>query len=144
MEAMAGTIAGSAQLACVPVPTISQGPCNADGLFGRVRAGMAVVSLANRRATKGGVVMLRRTLTAVSSAALFAILAVGSVSAGQPGAECGDEGATLEPPGFLTDGFANAETHYAGSDGTASLANANSDHAVSQYDIACVHYTASH
>jgi hypothetical protein len=71
-------------------------------------------------------------------------LATGNPSGtGQPGAECGDEGATLEPPGFLTDGFANAEAHYAGSDGTSSL-NANSDHAVSQYDIACVHYTASH
>jgi hypothetical protein len=88
--------------------------------------------------------LLRRTLTAVSAAALFLTLSAASVAGGQPGAECGHEGATLEPPGFLTDGFANAEEHYAGSDGTASLANANSDHAVSQYDIACVHYTASH
>ena len=29
---------------------------------------------------------------------------------GQPGAECGDEGATMEPAGFLTAGFAHAET----------------------------------
>jgi hypothetical protein len=80
------------------------------------------------------------------------ILSIGSVAAaggnpagtGQPGAECGDEGAELEPPGFLTDGFANAEAHYAGSEDTPSLAHANSPHAVSQYDIACVHYTASH
>ena len=88
--------------------------------------------------------MLRRTLTAVSAAALLLSLSAAAVAGGQPGAECGDPGATLEPPGFLTDGFANAEEHYAGSDGTASLAHANSDHAVSQYDIACVHYTASH
>ena len=40
------------------------------------------------------------------------------------------------PPGFATDGFANAQNHYAGSDGTPSAAN-GSDHAVSQYDIAC-------
>lgn len=96
--------------------------------------------------------MLRRMLTAVSTAAVFLALSIGSVAAGsgnpagtgQPGAECGDVGATLEPAGFLTDGFATAESQYAGSDGTSSLANANSDHAVSQYDIACVHYTSSH
>ena len=37
-----------------------------------------------------------------------------------------------------------AETHYAGSDGAPSLLHANSEHAVSQYDIACVHFTAAH
>jgi hypothetical protein len=96
--------------------------------------------------------LIRRTLAAVSTAALLLSLSIASVSAGtgnpagtgQPGAGCGDEGATLEPAGFLTDGFGTAEAQYAGSDGTASLANANSDAAVSQYDIACVHYTASH
>ena len=54
--------------------------------------------------------------------------------AGQPNASCENAGAT--PPGFSTGGFANAEVHYAGSEGTPSLANGNS-HAVSQYDIAC-------
>jgi hypothetical protein len=96
--------------------------------------------------------MLRRTLVSFSLTALFLVMSAVGVAAGsgnpsgtgQPGAECGEEGAELEPAGFLTDGFANAEAHYAGSDGTPSLANANSDHAVSQYDIACVHYTASH
>jgi hypothetical protein len=63
---------------------------------------------------------------------------------GQPGAECGEEGATIEPSGFLTDGFAIAEARYAGSEDTPSLANANSEHAVSQYDIACVHFTSAH
>ena len=42
---------------------------------------------------------------------------------------------------FRHRGFANAETHYAGSDGTASLLHANSDHAVSQYDVACLQVT---
>ena len=96
--------------------------------------------------------MLRRIALSLGAASLAlsmstaAVLAGGGNPAGtgQPGAECGDEGATLEPSGFQTDGFATAESHYAGSDGTASVANANSDHAVSQYDIACVHYTASH
>ena len=88
--------------------------------------------------------MIRRILVSVSGAALMISLAIGSVAAGQPGAECGAAGATLEPHGFLTDGFANAEAHYAGSDGTPSLAHAHSSHAVSQYDVACVKYTASH
>jgi hypothetical protein len=55
---------------------------------------------------------------------------------GQPGAECGSDNALTEPNGFGTDGFANAETKYAGSDGTPSAENGNS-HAVSQYDVAC-------
>ena len=55
---------------------------------------------------------------------------------GQPGASCGSANAQTEPNGFSTAGFANAETRYAGSDGTPSLAHGNS-HAVSQYDVAC-------
>jgi hypothetical protein len=91
--------------------------------------------------------MLRRALTAVgATAAILSLsatiaLAGNPAGTGQPGAECGDEGATVEPAGFLTAGFANAEAHYAGSDGTASLAHSNSDHAVSQYDIACYQVT---
>jgi hypothetical protein len=87
--------------------------------------------------------MLRRTLGAISATAIVLSLSAGMVLAGQPGAECGEDGTTLNPPGFDSGGFANAETQYAGSDGTHSL-NANSSHAVSQYDIACVHYTAAH
>ena len=63
--------------------------------------------------------------------------------AGQPGAECGADGATMEPAGFSSGGFANAETHYAGSDGTHSLVSGN-DHAVSQYDVACLQVTQHH
>jgi len=55
---------------------------------------------------------------------------------GQPGASCGSANAQTEPRGFGTDGFAHAETVYAGSDGTPSQANGSS-HAVSQYDVAC-------
>jgi len=55
---------------------------------------------------------------------------------GQPSQECGSATASQSPAGFETDGFANAEDHYAGSDGTPSAANGNS-HAVSQYDVAC-------
>jgi hypothetical protein len=62
---------------------------------------------------------------------------------GQPGLECGEDDATSEPAGFTDSaGFANAEAHYAGSEGTPSAANRNS-HAVSQYDVACFQFTSS-
>jgi hypothetical protein len=92
-------------------------------------------------------VLLALSLSSVLTLAVAAGVQAGAgnpAGTGQPGAECGEEESFLEPPGFLTDGFANAEAHYAGSEGTASLAHANSTHAVSQYDIACVHFTASH
>jgi hypothetical protein len=50
----------------------------------------------------------------------------------------------LKPPGFSTSGFANAETHYAGSNGTPSLTHANSPHAVSQYDVAGFQWEQHH
>jgi hypothetical protein len=62
---------------------------------------------------------------------------------GQPGAECGAPGAEVMPPGFTTDGFAHAETVYAGSDNSASLAHTDNPHAVSQYDVACFQRTSS-
>lgn len=72
-----------------------------------------------------------------------ALLAPGTMSAarnpsgtGQPSASCGSDNALKEPNGFSTTGFANAETRYAGSDGTPSLAHGSSQ-AVSQYDVAC-------
>ena len=95
--------------------------------------------------------MIRRLLGGSAAAVLVLSLSAGGALAGsgnpagtgQPGAECGDEGATLMPHGFTTGGFANAEAHYAGSDGTSSL-NSGNWHAVSQYDVACVHYTEAH
>lgn len=66
---------------------------------------------------------------------------------GQPGApsvSCGVGNAVDQPNGFLTDGFANAAAHYAGSPGTPSALNAHSDHAVAQYDIACFQQTTNH
>jgi hypothetical protein len=88
-------------------------------------------------------------LVATFSALLLLGVAGGALAAanpsghGQPGAECGDEGATLEPAGFSSTGFAHAEDVYAGSDGTASLI-ANNEHAVSQYDVACFQFTSNH
>ena len=53
---------------------------------------------------------------------------------GQPNQSCEEQSA--KPPGFLSGGFANAETQYAGS-GSGSVNHAGSSHAVSQYDVAC-------
>ncbi|HXI81785.1 MAG TPA: hypothetical protein VNM34_13340 [Verrucomicrobiae bacterium] len=88
--------------------------------------------------------MLRHLIGAVGATVVALSLSAGVAFAAQPGASCGSAGATMSPPGFNTSGFANAEANYAGSEGTASLAHSNSGNAVSQYDIACVHYTAAH
>jgi hypothetical protein len=70
------------------------------------------------------------------------LVGVNSVSAtrpptspGQPNQNCEALPPQYEPHGFTTDGFANAANNYAGS-GPGS-AHANSDKAVSQYDVAC-------
>ncbi len=93
---------------------------------------------------------MRKTLVALLAGALLAAIAAAPTLAapnpagtGQPGAECGEEGATVEPHGFTTAGFAHAETVYAGSEGTPSAAN-GSAHAVSQYDVACYQVTSNH
>ena len=93
---------------------------------------------------------MKKTLVALLAGGLLAAAAAAPglatpnpAGTGQPGAECGEEGATMEPAGFLTAGFAHAETVYAGSDGTPSLAH-GSFHAVSQYDIACYQVTSNH
>ena len=95
---------------------------------------------------------MSRFIVAAIASLIVAAFAAGPAAAanphqggatGQPGLECGDEGATSEPAGFTDSaGFANAEDHYAGSEGTPSEANGNS-HAVSQYDVACFQFTSS-
>lgn len=94
--------------------------------------------------------MLRRTLISIASGALLLGLTVPSALAGnpsgtgQPSASCGSAGAEMMPAGFNTSGFTNAAARYAGSDGTPSLANAQSSAAVSQYDVACYQITQHH
>jgi hypothetical protein len=79
--------------------------------------------------------MLRRMLGAASAAALLLSMTVGIVQAGnpsgtgRPGAECGEENASMEPHGFTTPGFATAEDHY---------------NPGSQYDVACYQSTPHH
>jgi hypothetical protein len=66
---------------------------------------------------------------------------------GAPGTTCGSTGATSTPGNSVNAGGSvfnpsgQAGTVYAGNPGTASSANANSTHAVSQYDIACFQVT---
>jgi hypothetical protein len=79
---------------------------------------------------------MRKLPVVLLVAAALTPLGAGTALGGQPNASCEDPGAN-PPPGFSTGGFANAESHYAGSEGTPSAANAHSSHAVSQYDIAC-------
>jgi hypothetical protein len=79
---------------------------------------------------------MRKLSAVLLIAAALTPFGAGSALGGQPNASCEDTGAN-PPPGFTTGGFANAESQYAGSEGTHSAANANSSHAVSQYDIAC-------
>jgi len=84
-------------------------------------------------------------ITLILSGSAFA--ASNPQGTGQPGAPnetCGQGNATTQTNGFTTDGFAHAESVYAGSDGTPSQQNAQSSHAISQYDIACYQQTTNH
>jgi hypothetical protein len=86
--------------------------------------------------------MFRRISIALTGGFLFVIMTAGGVFAAQPFAECGDPGAELNPPGFDSGGFAKAELVYAGSENSHS--NPDNWHAVSQYDVACWHFTQAH
>ncbi len=55
-------------------------------------------------------------------------------TASSPGQSKSAGGSVFNPNG-------TSGQHYAGNDGTASLAHANSSHAVSQYDVACFQVT---
>jgi hypothetical protein len=86
------------------------------------------------------VVVLAATLMLALSSGPAAFAAPNPSGMGQPDQECGEP---VQPtrPRVSTDGFVNAEDHYAGSEGTPSEANASSSHAVSQYDVACYQVT---
>jgi hypothetical protein len=90
--------------------------------------------------------MLRRALIgfgiatlALSMSATIA-LAGDPSGTGQPSAGCGDPNATVMPNGFLSGGFAVAESNYANPDSTAGVQSSN-DRVVSQYDVACYQLT---
>ena len=92
---------------------------------------------------------MRRMLVALTCGALLlgasltpAFAASNPSGTGQPNTSCETPG-FVEPSGFTTTGFAHAQTVYAGSEGTRSLANGDA-HAVSQYDVACFQQTMNH
>jgi hypothetical protein len=87
-------------------------------------------------------------VAAVATLGLSAGMA-GAAMAGQPGVSAGNEcrvteNALLTPGKSISAGGSpfnpegRAGEHYAGNPETASLEHAHSEHAVSQYDIACV------
>ena len=91
---------------------------------------------------------IRRIVLGVLLACLLTLSLVGGSMAaanpngtGQPNQSCGSSGATTMPNGFNTAGFSHAETVYAGSG--VSATTAHSDHAVSQYDVACYQLTSN-
>jgi hypothetical protein len=73
-------------------------------------------------------------VVAALALAVAPVLAANPTGVGQPNQSCEEQ--PSGPPGFESGGFANADLHYAGN-GPGS-AHANSDHAVSQYDVACL------
>jgi hypothetical protein len=79
-------------------------------------------------------IVLASLIAFVALAVLIApAVAANPPGAGQPNQSCEEQ--PSGPPGFDSGGFANAEEHYAGNGPSAS--HAGSDHAVSQYDVAC-------
>lgn len=81
---------------------------------------------------------------AIAGSAFAAANPQGTGQPGAPNESCGSGNATSQPNGLLTSGFANAAAHYAGSTDTPSANNAQSTHAISQYDVACYQQTANH
>ena len=60
---------------------------------------------------------------------------------GQPNQDA--ESQPLEPPGFISGGFANAKTDYANPDSTGGI-KSNNSHVVSQYDVAAFEVSQTH
>src|SRR5436309_13017183 len=102
-------------------PRAKCNPVHADEPDPRGRCLSYLRSVHPAGATQGGSSMLRRTLGAIGAAVIVLSLSTGAVLAGQPGAACGEYGATLKPPGSGSPGCRNDEGRYARRDGTASL-----------------------
>jgi hypothetical protein len=91
--------------------------------------------------------MIRRLSLAIGAASLAlsmaatVTLAGNPAGTGQPSVACDD--ATIQPAGFSTDGFANAESRYANPDSQGGVSSGNW-HVVSQYDVACYQVTLHH
>jgi hypothetical protein len=95
--------------------------------------------------------MFRRSVTIFAGVALALSLGAATAFAGQgnpsltgtgqPSQSCDDS--QPGPPGFNSGGFAKAELRYANPDSQGGTASGNA-HVVSQYDVACYHFSQSH
>ena len=90
-------------------------------------------------------------LVAIPAAAFADTSPNGPGQPGAPGTTCGSSNAASAPANAVTtanasvfNGSGQASSVYAGNPGTASSMNANSTHAVSQYDIACFQVSSGH
>ena len=95
--------------------------------------------------------MLQKLGIGLITSIIFVLFSTGAAMAanppgtGQPGApavSCGTGNAIVEPNGFSAQGFTHAASVYAGTPGTPSANNANSPHAIAQYDVACFQLTS--
>jgi hypothetical protein len=96
-----------------------------------------------------GSLRARRVGAAALAAMGLSVGLAGAAMAGQPGASAGNEcritshalvtpGKSISAGGSVFNPEGRAGEVYAGNPGTASKEHAGSEHAVSQYDIACV------
>jgi hypothetical protein len=91
--------------------------------------------------------MIRRLAISIGAATLALTMATATALAGnpaghgQPSVSCDD--ATIQPAGFSSGGFANAEELYANPGSTGGVVSGNG-HVVSQYDVACYQVSLHH
>jgi hypothetical protein len=85
--------------------------------------------------------MLRRLSLAIGAASLALSMAATGALAGQPSVSCDD--VSLAPAGFSMGGFATAEAVYANPDSRGGTVSGNL-RVVSQYDVACIQFSAHH
>ena len=81
-------------------------------------------------------------LSLVSATALAGGGNPSTTGTGQPTQSC--ETSQPGPPGFDSPGFANADEHYANPDSQGGTSSGGNPHVVSQYDVACYHYSQHH
>jgi hypothetical protein len=86
---------------------------------------------------------MRRLLAVVVGVAALGAVGAPAASAGQPNQDCATVPVASQPPGFQTDGFAQAEGVYADTVGPAHSAVANNSDTVSQSDVACIMKSAN-
>jgi len=88
-------------------------------------------------------ILIKALTMTILSIVLLLVLAIPAFAdttgnQGQPSQSC--QAQTASPPGFNTAGFANATSHYAGS----QPQNSGNPNSVAQYDVACYQLSQPH